>query len=453
MPDSPALTPQRDIYSVARLNREVRARLETGFARVWVAGELSNLARPPSGHLYFTLKDSRAQVSCALFRNRAQQLPFKPENGAQVLVQADVSLYEPRGNYQLIVNRMEPAGDGALRQAFEALKEKLYAEGLFDAGHKQPIPALPRCLGVITSPGGAAVRDVLTVLRRRFPGIPVIIYPTLVQGEQAAAQIVAALETAERRHECDVLLLTRGGGSLEDLWPFNEERVARAVHACRLPVVSAVGHEIDTVITDFVADQRAATPSAAAELLSPARDELEARVERLGAQLAARQRHGLQRLAERLAWLARRVQQCHPGRRLQQQAQRLDELSLRQRRAWRQGFGQRGSRIETLFTRLQTHNPQRRLHGLQSSAAQLAQRLKYCIYTQLSKRRETLAVLTRALDAVSPLATLQRGYSITLRSSDASVIQSAAQVSPGDILETRLARGRLISEVQEVKKR
>jgi exodeoxyribonuclease VII large subunit len=244
-----ATAPQRDIFTVSRLNREARELLETSLARLWVEGEISNLARPASGHLYFTLKDAKAQVSCALFRNRALRLRFTPENGTQVLVRAQVSLYEPRGNYQLIIDQMEEAGDGALRRAFEELKTKLYNEGLFDEAKKQPLPDLPRCIGVITSPSGAAIRDVLTVLKRRFPGIPVIIYPTRVQGDGAAEEIVAALRSADKRSDCDVLLLTRGGGSLEDLWPFNEEKVARAVEACSLPVVSAVGHEIDVQAT------------------------------------------------------------------------------------------------------------------------------------------------------------------------------------------------------------
>jgi exodeoxyribonuclease VII large subunit len=342
MPELSSVSLQRDVYSVSRLNREARGLLESAFPRLWVEGEISNLARPVSGHLYFTLKDARAQVSCALFRNRATRLGFSPENGSQVLIQAQVSLYEARGNYQLIVNQMEEAGDGALRRAFEQLKNRLHKEGLFEAQHKQPLPRLPRCIGVITSPSGAAIRDVLTVLRRRFPGIPVIIYPTQVQGETAAGQIVAAIQTADSRAECDVLLLTRGGGSLEDLWPFNEEVVARAVFACKLPMVSAVGHEIDFVITDFVADQRAATPSAAAELLSPDQTELDNRFRQLDSRLYALLRQRLQQHRDQLNWLTKRMQQSHPGRQLQQQAQRLDDLELRLSRAWQHQAAQAG---------------------------------------------------------------------------------------------------------------
>lgn len=444
-------SPQREVYSVTRLNREVSQLLEADFAHLWVQGEISNLARPPSGHLYFTLKDATAQVSCALFRNRVTRLNFQVGNGSQVVVQAQASLYEARGNYQLIVNHIEEAGDGALRRAFEQLKQRLHAEGLFDPAHKKPLPAWPRCIGVLTSPSGAAIRDVLTVLKRRCPAIPVIIYPTLVQGQTAARDIVAALDTAKRRGECDVLLLTRGGGSLEDLWPFNEESVARAVHACTLPVISAVGHEIDIVITDFVADQRAATPSAAAELLSPDGAQVLARFSQLRQHLEQRLRHTLAQRRQRLDWLTRRIRQCAPGRRLQQQQQRLDELQQRLARACSHRLARQGARLEAAYSRLLQHSPRQRLQRLAGLADQLASRLKYCIHIQLSVQREKLAGLTRALDTVSPLATLSRGYSITLAGTAGKVILRAADAAVGDILETRLASGRLISQVSEVK--
>ncbi|GMQ84422.1 MAG: exodeoxyribonuclease VII large subunit [Gammaproteobacteria bacterium] len=447
MPEVSEGSPQRDVYSVARLNREARNLLESGFPRLWVEGEISNLARPASGHLYFTLKDARAQVSCALFRNRAIRLSFAPENGTQVLIQAQVSLYEARGNYQLIVNHMEEAGDGALRRAFEQLKNQLHREGLFDAEHKRALPDLPRCIGVITSPSGAAIRDVLTVLGRRFPAIPVIIYPTQVQGEGAARQIVSAIHMAETRAECDVLLLTRGGGSLEDLWPFNEEAVARAVYACRIPVVSAVGHEIDFVISDFVADQRAATPSAGAELLSPDQNELVTLVRQLESRLQAHTRQRLKSCGDQLGWLVRRIGQTHPGRQLHQQAQRLDELEARLGRARKFLASRQQAGLDAIRSRLAQCSPQQRLQRLLNQATQLAQRLEYCINTQVSYRREKLAVLSRALDTISPLATLQRGYSITLQQIDGSVVNSVQQVHSGDTLETRLARGRIFSKV------
>ena len=429
MPEASSVSLQRDIYSVSRLNREVRELLESGLARLWVEGEISNLARPASGHLYFTLKDARAQVSCALFRNRAIRLGFSPQNGSQVLLQAQVSLYEARGNYQLIVNEMEEAGDGALRRAFEQLKNQLHKEGLFDVQHKQALPWLPRCIGVITSPHGAAIRDVLTVLRRRFPGIPVIIYPTQVQGETAAGHIVMAIETAASRAECDVLLLTRGGGALEDLWPFNEEVVARAVHACRIPIVSAVGHEIDFVITDFV-DNRFR--------------QLDNRLYRLLLQYLQQRHNGLD-------WLTKRLQQNHPGRQLQQQVQRLDDLELRLTRAWRFQCAQRQAGIGNLQSKLLQHSPQQLLQALNARMGHLLQQLQYGMATRLSARRERLSVLSRALEAMSPLSTLQRGYSITLNEPGGSVIHNTAQVEIGDIVETRLASGRIHSRVTEIK--
>jgi exodeoxyribonuclease VII large subunit len=451
MPETADVSLRREVYSVSRLNRAARELLESSFPRLWVEGEVSNLSRPASGHLYFTLKDAQAQVSCALFRNRALRVGFRPENGTQVLVQAEVSLYEPRGNYQLIVSHMEEAGDGALRRTFEQLKQRLHDEGLFDVQHKQPLPRLPRCIGVITSPTGAAIRDVLTVLRRRFPVIPVIVYPVPVQGAAAAQKIVAALQTAQRRGECDVLLLTRGGGSLEDLWPFNEEAVARALFACTIPVVSAVGHEIDVVITDFVADQRAATPSAAAELLSPDQHDVSARMRQLENRLHTRLQRRLQRTAERIAWLTRRVQHAHPGRRLQQQAQRLDELDQRLRRGWGQRLTQLHARLAGNRARLLLHSPARLLQNLGSRADQLGQRLRYGAGLQFSRRREKLAVLSRALETVSPLATLQRGYSITLNTTDGAVLLDSAQARVGDTLETRLAHGRVYSRITDSK--
>ncbi len=447
MPEVSDGSPQREVYSVARLNREARDLLESGFPRLWVEGEISNLARPVSGHLYFTLKDARAQVSCALFRNRAIRLGFTPENGTQVLIQAQVSLYEARGNYQLIVNHMEEAGDGALRRAFEELKNRLYSEGLFDPEHKRALPGLPRCIGVITSPSGAAIRDVLTVLGRRFPAIPVIIYPTQVQGKGAARQIVGAIHAAETRAECNVLLLTRGGGSLEDLWPFNEEAVARAVYACRIPVVSAIGHEIDLVISDFVADQRAATPSAGAELLSPDQNELATLIRHLENRLQTHTRQHLQSCSDQLRWLVKRISQTHPGRQLQQQTQRLDDLEARLVRAWQLLASRQQARLDAIRGRLAQRSPQQQLQRLANQAAVLAQRLEYCINTQLSYRREKLAILSRALDAISPLATLQRGYSITLQQVDGSVVHNVQQVHSGDTLETRLASGRIFSKV------
>ena len=319
------------VFSVSRLNREARFLLENTFPAIRVEGEITNLATPASGHLYFSLKDSQAQISCALFKSRSQRLKFKPSEGMQVIVKGRISLYEPRGNFQLIADGMEEVGDGALQREFEAMKRRLDKEGLFDQEHKQPIPAFPKTIGVITSPTGAAIRDILTVLNRRFPSTSVVIYPTLVQGKQAAEQIANAIALADQRNECDVLLLSRGGGSLEDLWSFNEEVVARAIYHCQLPVVSAVGHEIDFVISDFVADQRCPTPSAAAEFLSPNATDWLQTLAGIKQRLSNALTNTLALQQKHLANLQHRLQQQHPGRTLQQQLQRLDELEQRLR--------------------------------------------------------------------------------------------------------------------------
>jgi exodeoxyribonuclease VII large subunit len=291
---------ERVIYSVSQLNDQVKDLLEHSFPPLWVEGEISNFSCPASGHWYLSLKDSQAQVRCAMFRNRNQGLGFQPKNGLQVLARGRPGLYAPRGEFQLILDQIEPAGEGALRRAFELLKQKLQAEGLFDETYKQALPTVPDRIGIITSPTGAALRDILNVLRRRFPLGQVVIYPVPVQGTEAAPAIVRALKTAAERQECDLLVVARGGGSLEDLWAFNEESVARAIHACPLPVVSGVGHEIDFTIADFVADLRAPTPSAAAELVSPDVAEWRTRLLRLPAQLAVQQGRRLQQLGQSL---------------------------------------------------------------------------------------------------------------------------------------------------------
>src|SRR5580658_10163237 len=320
---SPPARPERDIYSVSRLNREVRVLLERGFGALWLEAEISNLARPSSGHWYFSLKDSAAQVRCAMFRQRNMLGTFTPRDGQKVLVRGRIGLYEPRGEYQLIVDHMEDAGLGALKRQFEELSAKLAAEGLFAADRKRPLPGLPRRIGVITSPTGAAVRDILHVLARRFPAASVLIYPVPVQGAQAAAEIVAALELAGRRAECDVLILARGGGSLEDLWAFNDERLARAIVASLIPVITGIGHEIDFTIADFAADVRAPTPSAAAELVVPDAQEWLSVFSSLGTRLARCMRRRLEERRQRLRWLARRAALVSPVARFAQQTQRL----------------------------------------------------------------------------------------------------------------------------------
>ncbi len=443
-----SLESERDVYSVSRLNREVRTVLEGSFPLLWVEGELSNLSQPASGHLYFTLKDPFAQVRCAMFRMRRLQLRFRPENGQQVLARVRVSLYEGRGDFQLIVEHLEPAGEGALRLGFERLKQKLAAEGLFAAERKRPLPPFPRQVGLITSPSGAAVQDLLSVLERRFPALPVLIYPVPVQGEEAAPALAAALELANRRAECDVLVIARGGGSLEDLWPFNDEALARAIAASRIPVVTGIGHEIDFSIADFVADRSAPTPSVAAELVSPNGQELARTLGLLRQRLLAAQQRRQVLLAGRLAALGRHLQLLHPQARLQQQAQRLDELVARLQRRMAHQLTLLRMRHRGLGERLGATSPGRRLLALDQSLARLGQRLQGALARGLGQRRQALQRLAATLEAVSPLGTLARGYAIVRRLSDGAILRDVSEVEVGEGIEARLQRGRLIARVE-----
>jgi len=440
---------RRLVYSVSQLNREVRELLDHGFPALWVEGELSNFARPSSGHWYFSLKDRRSAVRCAMFRQRNMLLRFRPEEGLKVLVRARVSLYEPRGDYQLIVEHMEPSGEGALRQQFEALKGKLEAEGLFARERKRPLPAFPRRIGVVTSPSGAAIRDILHVLRRRYPPAEVIIYPAQVQGGQAPGQILGAIRLAGERGECDVLIVTRGGGSLEDLWAFNDEAVARAIAACPIPVVSGVGHEVDFSIADFVADQRAPTPSAAAELVTPDAAELAQGLQRLAQRLQRAQQLRLQRGRESLRAAMRRLDQYHPGNRIRERMQRLDELEQRLRRAAVLAVETRRGQLQTLQARLRARTPGHRLEGLRQQLEHLAARLGRAQQARLESQRQRLRQASRALHTVSPLATLERGYAIARRLPEGTVLRRADMAAAGDAISVRLARGELLCEVRE----
>lgn len=442
-------TSRREVYSVSRLNREARAVLEANLPLLWLEGEISNLTRPRSGHVYFSLKDEFAQVRCAMFRMRAMHLGFAPKDGTHVLARVRVSLYEPRGDFQLIVDHMEEAGDGALLRAFEALKQRLDKEGLFDASRKRLLPELPHCIGVITSPSGAAIRDILTVLKRRFPSIPVVIYPVAVQGNGAAREIAEAIRLAARRKECDVLIVGRGGGSLEDLWAFNEEVVARAIHDSPLPVVSAVGHEVDFTIADFVADARAPTPSAAAEMLSPDREAWLNRLRRLEARLLQRTQLQLRQRRQQVEWLGKRLK--HPGRRLQENAQRLDELEMRLNQAWRNLGRHKQARLETLQARLERHHPTIRLQQFQQSQRELTRRLHQAMQQQLKQLQQRLAAQSHALETVSPLATLGRGYAIVSAAKNDKVLHQSSEVAVGDMIRARLQQGQLLCRVEEVK--
>jgi exodeoxyribonuclease VII large subunit len=437
------------IYSVSELNREARRVLETGLAAVWVAGEVSNLVRPGSGHLYFSLKDEQAQVRCAMFRRANRSLTFRLEDGLQVIVHARVSIYEPRGSYQLIVEQMEPAGEGLLRRRFEELKARLAAEGLFAAELKQPLPKLPRSIGIITSPSGAAVRDILHILRRRFAAVPAIIYPVTVQGDQAQGEIVAALDTAARRAECDVLIVGRGGGSLEDLWAFNEESVARAIHACPIPVISAVGHEIDFTISDLVADVRAPTPSGAAELAVPdahtwaaAVGGLEVRTRRAVVSMIAEQRVAEQHLATRL-------RRCDPGFVLSQHAQRLDELTARLSAAAQRRLELERLHLDHIHARLCSAAPSVQIQAREQYLGTLRLRLNAAMQSSCGALRSRLAVAAAGLQAFSPLSTLERGYAIIQDSETGAVIRDAAVLQTGQEITGRLARGSFTASIRK----
>lgn len=438
---------RRDIYSVSRLNREARLLLEGGFAALWVEGEISNLAQPASGHLYFGLKDAQAQIRCALFRGSLRGLACRPRDGMQVLIRARVSLYEGRGEFQLVVEHMEDAGEGALRRAFEALKMRLATEGLFDAVRKRPLPALPRRIGVVTSPTGAAVRDILTTLRRRFPAIPVVIYPTPVQGEGAAEKIATAIQLASQRAECDALIVARGGGSLEDLWAFNEEVVARALRECRIPTVSGVGHEIDVTIADLVADVRAPTPTAAAELLSPNREEWLTRCTHQGARVALLMRRFLSDHAQRVDALSARL--ISPQQRLAHAHQRLQGLARRLRLA--QSHALAGARAAATAARLRLaqQTPRPRLRELRLRASRQHERLLAQARAAITDRQQRLGTTARALDAISPLATLDRGYAIVQRRDDGSAVRDARTIEIGTSVRARLAHGWLDCRVEE----
>jgi exodeoxyribonuclease VII large subunit len=440
-------SPQRDIYTISRLVRETRAVLEGSFPLLWVSGEISNLAQPASGHIYFSLKDEVAQVRCAMFRMKRQQIRFRPANGQQVLVRARISLYEARGEFQLIIEHMEPAGEGALRLAFEQLKEKLAAEGLFDSEHKLSLPELPGQLGLITSPTGAAIRDLLSVLRRRFPALPVVIYPVQVQGEDAPRQIAHMLELANRRQECDVLILSRGGGSLEDLQAFNDEAVARGIHASKIPVVSGVGHEIDFTIADFAADRRAPTPSAAAELVAPDQRVWHQRLRQIRQHLELAQSRRQHQLRERVKSLQRRLQRQHPIQRLQQRAQRIDELGQRLLRATDLFLLRHHRWLEQLQARLMNQSPAKRLERLQLTHQSLDERLRRGITNRLEAARTRLARQARDLHTLSPLNTLGRGYSIVLRERDGRIVHTASEVETGESIRARLAEGSLVCQV------
>ncbi|WP_340480167.1 exodeoxyribonuclease VII large subunit [Vibrio anguillarum] len=441
----PSLT-NENIYTVSRLNAEVRLLLENEMGIVWLVGEISNFSAPVSGHWYLSLKDSRAQVKCAMFKGNNRFVTFKPKNGQQVLVKARLSLYEPRGDYQVIIESMQPEGDGRLQQEFEKLKMQLAAEGLFAQSNKRPLPENPQCVGVITSKTGAALFDILDVLKRRDPSLPVIIYPTLVQGEQAAIQIAQAIGRANARQECDVLIVGRGGGSLEDLWCFNHEIVARTIAASQIPIISAIGHEIDVTIADFVADVRAPTPSAAAELVSRDNSNKRQAFASYQHKLQSAMRYYTSQQAHHLRALVHALEKQHPTYRLQRQSQQLDDTEMRLQRAIQRYISTQREHIGQQYHQLQLHSPVQTLAKQQHRLAKSEQRLLDVMEKKLLRTAHRLTLAAEKLDAVSPLATLKRGYSIT-RDSSGKVIHRARDLKTGDQLITRVADGEVFSTV------
>ena len=423
--------------------------LERGLPALWIEGELSNLSRPSSGHWYFSLKDENAQLRCAMFRQRNMLARFTPKDGMHVMARGRVSLYEARGDYQFILDHIEEAGEGALRRRFELLKAKLAAEGLFDAERKKPLPRLPKRIGVITSPTGAAIRDVLHILKRRFCTIPILIYPVQVQGASAAPQIAAAVRLAASRADCDVLILARGGGSLEDLWAFNEEVVARAISDCSIPIVSGVGHEVDFTIADFVADMRAPTPSGAAEIVAPDCGEWSRSLTAHQRRLALAVERSVRRRLERFNWLERRLAQRHPGLELRQRAQRLDELESRLIRVVRHGLAARRSEVLQLAGHVRQHSPALRVAAAKGRLALARSTLRRAATNRVERQRARLSQLAGKLDAISPLATLKRGYAIV---SDAKgrVVTASKELKKGDRIRARLSEGEIQARVESI---
>lgn len=434
----------KNIFTVSRLNAQVRLLLENEMGIVWLVGEISNLMVPVSGHWYFTLKDAQAQVKCAMFRGNNRAVSFKPANGNQVLVRARLSLYEPRGDYQIIVESMQPEGDGLLQQAFEKLKMQLSAEGLFETHLKRPLPDRPKRIGIITSKTGAALHDILHILKRRDPSLPVVIYPTLVQGKNAAIEIAQAIGRANCRHECDVLIVGRGGGSLEDLSCFNEEIVARTIASSLIPIVSAVGHEMDVTIADYVADVRASTPSAAAELVSKdtshRNQEWQQKIDRLRHVF----RHQLAQCTARLTQVQHQLALQHPNARLQKQAQQIDLLERRLHQSLSQKMQANALRLESVKQHLLHLSPLARIRS-QKMALSYTQQQLIDLMAQLQRAgQHELALKMEKLDAVSPLATLKRGYSITQKDKG-KVVRSVNDVKSGDVIVTIVADGQFQS--------
>ena len=437
---------QQHILQVSELTSKVRFMLESELNRVWLCGEISNFVAASSGHWYLSLKDKKSQVRCAMFKGNNQRTFIKPKNGQQVLVRAKVSLYEPRGDFQLIIEQMDDAGDGLLKQQYEQLKQKLNDQGLFDQRHKVTIPPSVNTIGIITSPTGAAVKDILTVLKRRSPNINTIIYPALVQGNQASMDIVSAINTANLRNECQLLIVGRGGGSLEDLWCFNEEAVVRAIFASSLPIISAVGHEVDTTLADYAADLRAATPSAAAELASQDNGVLKDKNELLSKQLRNNLKRNITDIKQRLSVLNHRLNQVHPSQKLALQQQKVDELESRLLKYLPQKLSLLSNAQSNVNNRLIKTSPSHQINLYQQQLSQLTQRLLLVSKLHLQAKKSRFGHILEQLHIVSPLATIARGYNVA-RNENKDIIRSVEQVTPGEKITLQMADGDITAEV------
>ena len=440
----------RTVLSVSELNRSVANMLEAEFSWIWVEGEISNLSKPASGHIYFSLKDSGAQIRCAMFKGRMRDLKFKPENGLNIIIRGKVSLYQARGDYQIIVDKMDEAGDGLLQRKFEVLKQQLAEAGLFAEDIKQAIPEHPETIGVITSPSGAAIQDVLSVIERRFPSIPVKIFPVPVQGNEAAPAICKAIRAMDKHDVCDVLLIVRGGGSIEDLWAFNEESVAKAMFECSIPIVSGIGHEVDFTIADFVADFRAATPTAAAEKVTPDQATYLQTTSWIGQRLVQLIDESIENLSTQTNYLQKRLEQQHPSSVLTRLFQRVDELDQRMQMAWSNNFQQFKNNLSQIHAQLLATSPAHTINALENKIAYCSQKIHLLMNNHLQQQRLQLSDHASTLNALSPLQTLSRGYSITY-DSDGKALKNAAGLKKGDAVKTRFYENEVISIIEKIK--
>jgi len=448
------LTDAREVCSVSEINQRLKQTIAKQFSLLWVEGEISNLARPASGHIYFSLKDSNAQLRCVMFRSQNSRVPFEISNGLQVIVRASASIYEARGDLQLIVDSMEEAGFGALQRQFEALKKKLFQAGLFDQDRKKPIPQYPDHIAIITSTSGAAVKDYLNVAQRRYPSCKKTLFSVSVQGDQAAEQICGAIKAANKQSQADVIVLIRGGGSIEDLWCFNDENLAHVIATSKIPIVTGIGHEIDYTIADFVADLRAPTPSVAAELTCPDANALLSSLSYLQQVLTRTSIELVQKLAQRTDWLSQRLQRNHPSVIIELQKQSLNGLLNRLQKGTQSYTKENLYKFHTLRQRHLHQSPQSLVKLQQADISKLNQRLQRAIYNQLEQRSHKFQLYTTTMQAVSPLNTLQRGYSITTKKQlSKQVITNSRQLKQGDQITTYLAKGEVVSRVESTSSR